>query len=63
VFPDDHLGLPSKRSVQLEINLEPGLTLASKAANRHSPAGMDELKAQLKVLLEKGLVRESTRPW
>jgi Retroviral aspartyl protease len=47
VVPDDHLGLPLKRSVQLEINLEPEVTPASKAAYRLSPAEMDELKAQL----------------
>jgi Reverse transcriptase (RNA-dependent DNA polymerase) len=63
VFPDDHPGLPPRRFVQLEINLEPGVTPASKAAYRLSPAEMDELKAQLAVLLEKGLVRPSTSPW
>jgi hypothetical protein len=54
VFPEDHPGLPPKRAVQLEINLEPGIIPASKAAYRLSPAEMDELKAQLAVLLEKG---------
>jgi hypothetical protein len=63
VFLDDHPGLPPKRFVQLEINLEPGVTPASKAAYRLSPAEMEELKAQLAVLLEKGLVRPSTSPW
>jgi predicted aspartyl protease len=63
LFPDDHPGLPPKRAVQLEINLEPGVTPASKAAYRLSPAEMDELKAQLAVLLEQGLVRPSTSPW
>jgi hypothetical protein len=45
VFPDDHPGLPPKRSVQLEINLEPGVTPSSKAANRLSPAETGELKS------------------
>jgi hypothetical protein len=63
VFPDDHPRLPPKRSVQLEINLEPGVTPASKAAYRLSPAKMDDLKAQLAMLLEKGLARPSTSPW
>jgi hypothetical protein len=56
VFPEGHPGLPPKRSVQMEINLEPEVTPASKAAYRLSPAEMDELKAQLAELLEKGLV-------
>jgi hypothetical protein len=60
---DDYPGLPSRRAVQLEIKLEPCPSPASKAAYRLSPAEMDELKAQLAVLLEKGLVRPSTSPW
>jgi hypothetical protein len=63
VFPEDHPGLPPKRAVQVEINLEPRVTPASEAAYRLSPAEMDELKAQLAVLLEKGLVRPSTSLW
>jgi hypothetical protein len=63
VFPDDHPGLLPDRAVQLKINLEPGAQPASKPAYRLSPAEMDELKTQLAVLLEKGLIRPSTRPW
>jgi hypothetical protein len=63
LFPEDHPGLPPKCAVQLEINLEPGVTPASKAAYRLSPAEMDEIKAQLALLLEKGLIRPSTSPW
>jgi hypothetical protein len=63
VFPDDYPGPSLRRSVQLKIELEPGTNPASKAAYRLLPAEMDELKAQLAVLLEKGLVRPSTRPW
>ncbi len=63
VFPEEHPGLPPDRSVQLEINLEAGALPVSKPAYRLSPAGMDELKTQLAVLLEKGLIRPSTTPW
>jgi predicted aspartyl protease/transposase InsO family protein len=63
VFPEEHPGLPPDRSVQLEINLEAGALPASKPAYRLSPAEMDELKTQLAVLLEKGLIRPSTSPW
>jgi hypothetical protein len=63
VFPDDHPGLPPRRAAQLEIKLEPGTTPASKAAYRLSPAEIDELKAQLAVLLEKGIVCPSISPW
>jgi hypothetical protein len=63
VFPEEHPGLPPDRAVQLEINLEPGTQPVSKPAYLLSPAEMDELKAQLAVLLEKGLIRPSTSPW
>jgi Reverse transcriptase (RNA-dependent DNA polymerase) len=63
VFPEDQPGLPPDRAVQLEISLEPGTLPASKPAYRLYPAEMDELKAQLAVLLEKGLIRPSTNPW
>jgi hypothetical protein len=49
--------------VQLAINLEPGTQPVSKSTYRLSPAEMDELKTQLAVLLETGLVRPSTSPW
>jgi Reverse transcriptase (RNA-dependent DNA polymerase) len=63
VFPDDQPGAVPDRAVQLEINLEPGTTPASKPAYRLSPPEMDELKAQLTVLLEKGLILQSTSSW
>jgi hypothetical protein len=56
VFPEEQPGLPPDRAAQLEINLDPGIQPASKPAHRLSPAEIDELKAQLSVLLEKGLI-------
>jgi hypothetical protein len=62
VFPDDNPCFPPRRAVQLELKLEPGTTPASKAAYRLSPAEMDELKAQLAVLLEKGWYDQALAP-
>jgi hypothetical protein len=40
----------------MEIELEEGVKPVAKPAFRLSPAEMDELKQQLSLLLEKGLV-------
>jgi hypothetical protein len=63
VFPVDQPGLPPELSVAMEIELEEGAKPVSKPAFRLSPAEMDELKKQLSILLEKGLVRPSVSPW
>jgi hypothetical protein len=63
VFPVDQPGLPPERSVAMEIELEEGAKPVAKPVFRLSPAEMDELKKQLGLLLEKGLVRPSVSPW
>jgi hypothetical protein len=47
----------------MEIALEEWEKLVAKTAFRLSPAEMDELKKQLSLLLEKGLVRPSVSAW
>jgi hypothetical protein len=63
VFPVDQPGLPPERSVDMEIVLEERAKPVAKPALRLSPAEMDELKKQLSLFLEKGLVRPSVSPW
>ena len=63
VFPSDHPGYPPKRNVELGIDLEPGVEPVSRPVYKLSPAELDELKAQLTLLLEKGLIRPSKSPW
>jgi hypothetical protein len=63
VFPDEQPGYPPKRSVELGINVEEGTKPLSKPAYRLSPAELDELKTQLTLLLDKGIIRPSTSPW
>jgi hypothetical protein len=63
VFPTDQPGVPPERSVAMEIDLEEGAKPVAKPAFRLSPAEMDELKKQLSLLLEKGLIRPSVSPW
>jgi hypothetical protein len=62
VFPTGQPGLPPERSVAMEIALEEGAKPVSKPAFRLSPAEMDELKKQLSLFLEKGLIRPSVSP-
>jgi hypothetical protein len=62
-FPDEQLGYPPKRSVELGIKVEEGTEPLLKSAYRLSPTELDELKTQLTLLLEKGLIRPITSPW
>ena len=63
VFPDELPGLPPQREVDFWIELEPGTRPISRAPYRMAPMEMQELKAQLEELLEKGYVRPSASPW
>jgi hypothetical protein len=62
LFPTDQPGLPPERSVAMEIDLEEGEKPVAKPEFRLSPAEMDELKTQLSLLLENGLIRPSVSP-
>ena len=55
--------IPPKRDVELAIELEKGTKPISRPVYKLSPAELDELKAQLTILLEKGLIRPSKSPW
>jgi hypothetical protein len=63
VFPTDQPGLPPKRYVAMEIDLEDGEKPVAKPAFQLSPAEMDELKKHLSLLRKKGLNRPSVSPW
>ncbi|XP_022940736.1 uncharacterized protein LOC111446238 [Cucurbita moschata] len=63
VFLDEMPGLPPEREVNLDIELEPGMTLNSKAPYRMAPTELKELKLQLQELLNQGFIRPSVSPW
>ena len=63
VFPDEIPGLPPRRFVEFNIDLEPGTCPLSKAPYRMAPLEMKELKQQLEELLDKGCIRPSASPW
>ncbi|XP_031127531.1 uncharacterized protein LOC116029624 [Ipomoea triloba] len=57
VFPEDLTEMPPEREVEFTIDLAPGTAPISKAPYRMAPKEMEELKAQLTELLEKGFIR------
>jgi RNase H-like domain found in reverse transcriptase/Reverse transcriptase (RNA-dependent DNA polymerase) len=63
VFPEEHTGMPPRRNVELKIELKEGEEPVSKLVYRFSPAEQNELKSQIELLLEKGLIRPSASPW
>nr|XP_009781947.1 PREDICTED: uncharacterized protein LOC104230769 [Nicotiana sylvestris] len=63
VFPDDLPGLLPERIIDFGIDLMPGTQPISIPLYRMAPAELNELREQLKVLLDKGFIRPSASPW
>jgi predicted aspartyl protease len=63
VFPDELLGMPPKRAIELKIELQPSTTPIAKAPYKMSPAELADLKIQLQDLLDKCFIHPSSSPW
>ena len=63
VFPDELPGLPPHRDVDFGVELHPGISPISMTPHRMAPVELQELRVQLKELLDKGFIRPSTSPW
>ena len=63
VFPEELLGFPPKREVDLSIEVVQGTIPISRAPYYMAPTKLKELKTQLWELLDKGIVRLSVSPW
>ena len=63
VFPDELPGLPPQKVVDFGIELHPGTSPISMTSHRMTPVELQELRVQLKELLDKGFIRPSTSPW
>ncbi|XP_057779986.1 uncharacterized protein LOC130998590 [Salvia miltiorrhiza] len=59
VFPEEIPGLPPNRQVEFTIDLVPGAAPVSKTPYRMAPKELEELKAQLQELLNRGHIRPS----
>jgi hypothetical protein len=63
VFPEELTELPPDRDLEFVNDLMPGAGPVAKSLYRMSPEDLDELKKQLKKLLEQGFVWPSASPW
>jgi hypothetical protein len=63
VFPEELTEVPRDPDVEFVIELMPGVGPIAKSPYRMSSEELDELKKQLKKLLEQGFVRLSASPW
>ena len=62
VFPDELSRLPPRRDVDFVIELHPGMSPISMTPHRMAPVELQELKVQLRELLDKDFIRLSTSP-
>jgi hypothetical protein len=62
VLPEDLLGIPTDQNVEFTIELHPGTAPISKRPYKMTPKELAELKIQLKELLDKGYICQSSSP-
>jgi len=63
IFPNDLPGMPLERDIEFLIDLLPGTAPIAKRPYRMSVNQLEELKKQLKELLDKHFIRPSSSPW
>jgi hypothetical protein len=63
VFPEGFPGMPPDQDVEFTIELYPGTAPISRRPYKMTPKELVELKVQLKELLDKGYIRQSSSPW
>jgi hypothetical protein len=63
IFPDDLPGMPPERDIEFIIDLLPGTAPIAKRPYRMSVSELEELKKQLKELLDKGYIHPSSSSW
>ena len=63
VFQEEILGLPPKRELDFTIELVPSAVPKLKAPYRMNILELNELKSQLKELIDKKYIRPSVSPW
>ena len=63
IFKDDLPDMPPDGDIEFVIELLPGTTHISKRPYRMAVNELEELKKQLKELLDKNFIRPSSSPW
>ena len=62
-FPEELPGMPPDRDIEFLIELLSGTGPISKRPYRMPANDLEEIKKQIKELLEKGYIRRSSSPW
>jgi hypothetical protein len=63
IFPKELPGFPPERELEFTIELKPGTEPIARTPYRMSMPELQELKMQLKELLDLGLIHPSVSPW
>ena len=63
VFPEELPGMPPDRDIEFLIELLPGTRPISKRPYPMPANDLEEIKKQIKELLENGYIRRSSSPW
>ena len=63
IFLEEIPGQPPKRELDFTIELVPGAVPSSKAPYRMNILELNELKSQLKELIDKKYIQPSVSPW
>ena len=63
VFPEELTGMPPDQDIEFLIELLPGTGPISKRPYQMPANDLEEIKKQIKELLEKGYIRRSSSPW
>jgi hypothetical protein len=63
VFPEELPGMPPERELEFTIELKPRIEPIARTPYRMSTLELQELKMQLKELLDLGLIHPSVSPW
>ena len=63
VFPEELPGMSPERELEFTIDLKPGTEPIARTPYRMLTPELQELKMQLKELLDLGLIRPSVSPW
>ena len=63
VFPEELPGMPPDRDIEFLIELLPGTRSISKRPYLMPAKDLEEIKKEIKELLDKGYIRPSSSPW
>ena len=63
VFPEELLGMPPDRDIEFLVELLPGIGPISKRPYMMTAQDLEEIKKQIKELLDKGYICPSSSPW